>query len=355
MSQIRIAFLATPALLTACGFAGDRASPAFVEETLAVADTVVTTESALIGYATDLAVGPGGRLYLTDARLSHVLTVGPGGEDPRTIGREGSGPGEFATPWSLAVSGDGVWVFDMRHGRVLEFDAAGGYVGSYVVGEPTAMTGIAPNARGELAAATGGRDSALVAVLGADGERLRAFGEPVVPPVTMWDFTSIKDRIRRGEVPAEFRNSVRPAWAADGSVVVAFDTEREVRRYGPDGALVWARPLEDPALEAARAEFVRANTEDPDPTRLAPLRYVRDVFVAGDEVWLLLDTTTLNDGVVLVLDATDGAPRRRLVLPGLPGGNAFALDAERGRLYLAVGDEAMVVVAEVGAVSEGTE
>ncbi|HEX6939490.1 MAG TPA: hypothetical protein VF158_08760 [Longimicrobiales bacterium] len=351
---LRHTTLSPALLLAACGFAGDGGAPAFVERTLAVADTVVTTESALIGYATDLAVGPGGRLYLADSRLSHVLTVGPRGEDPRTIGREGSGPGELATPWSLAVSGDGVWVFDMRHGRVLEFDAAGAYVGSYVVGEPTAMTGIVPNARGELALATGGRDSALVAVLGADGERLRAFGEPVVPPVGMWDFPAIKERIRRGEIPAEFRNGVRPAWAADGSVVVAFDTEREVRRYRPDGALVWARPLEDPALDAARAEFVRANAEDPDPARLTPLRYVRDAFVAGDEAWLLLDTATLDDGVVLVLDATNGAPRRRLVLSGLPGGNAFALDAERGRLYVAVGDEAMVVAVEVGAVEEVT-
>ncbi len=328
--------------LVACGGAPEESVEVPVT-TLVARDTVVTTSSELIGGVLDLAVAPDGRLYLSDFQSNEILSVRPDGTDPRTIGRDGSGPGEFRMPWSIAVSADSLWVYDLRNGRVQVFHRSGAYVRQYAATLPQTGRGRTFNADGELAAATGGQDSALVAVYGSTGARKRTLGEPIVPPTMMFDFGRIREQILAGEIPDAYRNDALPVWDHDGSMFVAFYAEPEVRRYGSDGTLVWTRTLDDPVLESARAAFVRKNRENTNPARLYTLRYVVDGQAVDGDLWLLLDTETEDDGVILVLDGADGSIERRVVLSGLSGAGQLAVDPARDRLYASVPDAAMLV------------
>lgn len=87
-------------------------------------------------YPTDVAVGPdgpgGAALYVADAYNHRVQVFSPDGRHVRTIGREGSGPGEFRIPEGLDIAADGaVLVADAENGRVAVFGADGRYRGAW--------------------------------------------------------------------------------------------------------------------------------------------------------------------------------------------------------------------------------
>lgn len=65
--------------------------------------------------------------------------------------------------------------------------------------------------------------------------------------------------------------------------------------------------------------------------------------VDGD-LWLLLNTADEDDGMLLVLGASDGAVRRRITFPGLPSTGYFAVDQTRRRMYMAPRGDASVLV-----------
>jgi DNA-binding beta-propeller fold protein YncE len=98
------------------------------------------------GCTEELAIGPDGNLYVTDSVTATVSVVSPAGQVLRRWGRPGHGPGQFffvtkdpADPAdvaaSIAVGPDGkVYVSDSGNGRVQVFTPAGAFirqVGSY--------------------------------------------------------------------------------------------------------------------------------------------------------------------------------------------------------------------------------
>lgn len=87
--------------------------------------------------------------------------------------------------------------------------------------------------------------------------------------------------------------------------------------------------------------------EEQNPSHIHSLQYVTDAAVVGDDLWLLLNTTDEDSGLLLVLSADDAAVRRRLTFPGLPNTGYFAVDQSRRRLYMAPRGEASVLIFEL--------
>jgi hypothetical protein len=101
-----------------------------------------------------LALDPRGGIWVADVgenRLSYFADDGAWIEDR---GRVGSGPGEFRTPYGIAVYAGGLLVHDVDNSRIVRFALDGGADTSWVIG--TRLTGDAmsvrlyPNADGPL-------------------------------------------------------------------------------------------------------------------------------------------------------------------------------------------------------------
>lgn len=65
-----------------------------------------------------LALDEDGNVYVLDQGARNIRVFDSTGAPVRTIGREGAGPGEFATPYSLAWTGDTLAVLDPGNGRL---------------------------------------------------------------------------------------------------------------------------------------------------------------------------------------------------------------------------------------------
>jgi sugar lactone lactonase YvrE len=80
-------------------------------------------------YPTNLAIGPGGDLYVSDGYgNARVHRFAPDGRLVHSWGEPGSGPGQFHVPHGLAVNQDGtVFVADRENSRIQIFTADGVY------------------------------------------------------------------------------------------------------------------------------------------------------------------------------------------------------------------------------------
>lgn len=67
-----------------------------------------------------------GRIYVADGLSKDIRVFGSDGRHVRTLGREGSGPGEFRIISGMARSGDGrLWVMDPASSRLTVYDTTG--------------------------------------------------------------------------------------------------------------------------------------------------------------------------------------------------------------------------------------
>ncbi len=72
-------------------------------------------------YPYDLSLGPDGRLYIVEYGAGRITVITTDGEIVGRFGSTGSGQGQFATPWGLAVDTRGrIWVADTGNRRIVE-------------------------------------------------------------------------------------------------------------------------------------------------------------------------------------------------------------------------------------------
>ena len=81
------------------------------------------------GGVSSVALGTGGDVFVADGRNHEVRVFGLDGAHKRTFGREGEGPGEFISLYSLAWAGDRLLTFDPDQGRIGEWSAEGKWLG----------------------------------------------------------------------------------------------------------------------------------------------------------------------------------------------------------------------------------
>lgn len=81
-----------------------------------------------------LAVDHATRIYVADLGANTIRIFAPQGECLRSVGREGSGPGEFAMLAGIARSRHSLWAIDARAHRLTLFDSTGAVRASLSLG-----------------------------------------------------------------------------------------------------------------------------------------------------------------------------------------------------------------------------
>ena len=330
------------AAMAACGGIDRSVEPSFLA--IPSIDTVISTESAAVAHVFDLDVSPSGELWLADGQSHVLVAVHPDSGHWRTIGREGEGPGEFFGPSTVRALLDQVIVLDRGNGRVQRLATDGEFL-STAPAAPLAWRSFPYLLDdGRMLIATNGRGSRLAVELDAAGEERRSFGTPVVAPPPVANHEATKAKIREGQIPDDLRNQAMVAGTDDGDLWIALYTEAEIRRYGPEGALLWTTVLDEPEMPATRDEFLRRNTEDRNPNTYYPLAYFRGIAVTGKDLWVLIDTPSEGPAAVVQLDSL-GEKRRRVEVAGAGGATGLAVDISRRRIFLPTPHDAQVVMA----------
>ncbi len=86
----------------------------------------------LFGRISALEVDESGRIYVLESQAHELRVFDASGRHVRTVGREGSGPGEFRSPAGMAWSPEGnLWIVDPENIRISVFDTTGVFLTSY--------------------------------------------------------------------------------------------------------------------------------------------------------------------------------------------------------------------------------
>jgi hypothetical protein len=318
----------------------DRIEGVAPEHVISQADTVISVESGLIGRASDLAVGPEGRVWIADNMNHHLLILGPEGE-VEVVGRAGSGPGEFRSPIALGASGSAIEVYDYGNGRLQRLSPSGDYLRS----RPIPQTLLAPggagmDGAGRIVGTTRGREGALALIAGPAADDVAARGSARAPWPAELSLPNLRDQALEGEVPAEFRNNIVAMLGPEGRVWLLVQSDATLEHYDTDGTLLWARELATPEADAAFRRFF-GGWEGVNDWASVPLVWVaRWGALTGGELWLLMDAAGDAGSVILRLDPDTGDALGKLSLEIEGRLDRFAADSEGGLLYASQPEEA---------------
>ena len=83
-----------------------------------------------------------GRLLIADAGARSIVVVDSSGRPRPPLGRMGSGPAEYRTPYALATLGDTIAVLDPGNGRIGLFRSNGTWAGSWMAQNITGGTDV---------------------------------------------------------------------------------------------------------------------------------------------------------------------------------------------------------------------
>lgn len=262
------------------------------------------------GWVTAVALGPDGNVFVADTRNHEVRAFGLDGSHRRTFGREGEGPGEFRSLYSLAWVGDRLLTFDPHLGRLGGFTAQGDWLGQRrtvagLTGSPADIRLYPVGANEVFRFAYGpetgsywvGHDSGgdtgdTIPRLTVEPEELPGGGTPII---CQWGegFISFFEHpfgTRFVQHPGS-GGIIYAAWGYDYRIAVTEpdgDTLRVIRRTLPE------EPISDQEWAAGNVEFdeFRRETSDADCdhrgfTRPDRKSFIQQIFVAPDgSLWV---------------------------------------------------------------------
>ncbi len=200
---------------------------------LALTPALVINESGLAGTAEgalssprNIAIGPDGLVYVADSANHRIQVFDADGVFLRGWGSFGTEAGQLNEPWGLAVDDEYVYVADTWNHRVQKFTLEGELAGAFgLSGAPSAE-----DASGGLGLFFGPRDIVLIGedqllVTDTGNHRLQLMGR---------DGTFLRQVGAFGNQLGQFNEPVGLAVAPDGSIYVADTWNGRIQRLSPD-------------------------------------------------------------------------------------------------------------------------
>lgn len=136
------------------------------------------------GRVMDVALSRSGRIVVADDQNHNVVVFGPSGRYVGTMGRKGQGPGEFESPWKVAVDAqDSVFVWDASLARISVFSPDLRFRRSFAVPPQWLVNSLQFLQDGRLlVAAYGRREPGPLHLLSRSGRLERSFGPRINAP-----------------------------------------------------------------------------------------------------------------------------------------------------------------------------
>jgi hypothetical protein len=211
-----------------------------------IGDIDTEDENLAFNYPSDVAVDRDGNIFILDAGNARIQKFGPDGRFLATIGRKGQGPGEFIMPGDLDIDEDGnLVVSDSAQSRIHVIIGEGRDVRALIMKDERLYGVRALPAGGYAARAStyplpggagkggppGPDDMRLFRRLDPDGGTAASFGR----------LTDFGDGMTNAT-----GNACSFDLDADGALLVSFNAQNRIEKYGPDGTLLWRadRPLD---------------------------------------------------------------------------------------------------------------
>jgi hypothetical protein len=340
---------------------GEEKSQATFDLQLPKPEILMVGDSVGLGAYFDLSLDSKGSIWVVDAMNNRLLHLAQDGKLIRTIGRAGDGPGEFRGPNEVAANDTIVRVYDMFPPTIQDYRPNGTHLADHLL--PAGVMGIggigasALSVDGSVVVPKGGFDSALATLQTVTSSASTRLGPVVVPPIRLASgmaFEELSDAIKaeakNRRVAQHVRNMITAAIGDRGTVWLLVQSEREVRKYAPEGTLLWRRTLQVPEADSALDHFFRTTVEL-EPKKIAGWPTTMDAAQEiGETVWILIHGEAEHPSVFYVLDSDSGRVRGRLSVKTSAPARGFKVDPVRRRLYLVIPDEASIYTVDLDSV-----
>ncbi len=260
----------------------------------------------------DITVSKEGDIYVLDSNDNNIKIFDRGGAFIKSIGREGSGPGEWKRPWILGFVGDRIYVVDANNRRIQIMKKDGNYERGYKV--PVDLgKGMAFDAYGNLYLSTQGmRSPHLISVYDREGNLIKEFGELEGKTFEFYDFTLIKEQIKKGKIPDPLKNDLVLIVDQNGGLIAVHNSLNKLKKFSDNGTLLFESEIESEEYRHIYSEFIEKNKElEKSPNMFYPLRYVNDLALDREGILYILLNEPSRMAVLLFAD--DGTFKGKLV------------------------------------------
>lgn len=246
-------------------------------------------------------------VYVLDEGNYRVHRIDLDGNLLASMGSEGEGPGEFASPVAIqAAEGGGVWVLDSQHQRVTRFGPDGALVETANPGQAMGFT-LSPFGEGVLVPAMGapplldpdGHPETLLTFFSAAGTWQLA-GPPLVPPVL-----SKADFFER---MAGWK--LAPVSAGEVAILLSSSEPRGWRAFVDAAAERVDSLVELPIPGDLRRRIAEIEVEPG-----AGFRPFSRIEMVGDRLWIV--SVGMVDPVAFTIPLAEGEPSIRVLAEGL--------------------------------------
>lgn len=303
-----IRFMGTGALaaLLSAGCAGERVQAAGAtgepELSYSVRDTLNSRTGYAIGRPLWISQDVAARYVVADESDKALKLFDPAGMEAASVGRPGSGPGEFAALMGGGALGDSLYAYDFNGTRLTVFSPVGTYVRSFTVAQPgSPMPGAVRVVDDSLVLVVGFPIGAhtrdLIRLLRRDGSSRSSF-------FNQRGYFSPED-------PALIQSSVVHADGANGVVFAGMMGHDSIFAFSYDGRRLGAGPLlagDDQPVQTFRsilhANGGRRTRPDGTPTMQGQLALV--AMTALDDRHAVAQLMPLDYGPDGQIDRTEG-------------------------------------------------
>jgi hypothetical protein len=321
-----------------------------------------------LGQVRSIAVDRQGNIFVTQPQSYEVCVFSPAGRYVRTMGKEGSGPGELRYVGQIGFRGDTLWVSDLVQSRITMFSPTGSVENTFTITGPM-VEGLSIGPTRPIAMASDGSVVGEVVVqegsqilttplvrMDRSGELINTFGAQQRTP--RWDIREEKDGRSTGVITSSpVRDGGLWRLAPDnGGVVMVHrpaptsgaQSSFRVQRFSADGTAVLDvsipyTPREIPAgtrdsLSVSLGDGVPKSVNDEYVRRIRSIRYdvpVTSALVGRDgTIWLRREALGLRNVQWLILD-----PQGRQIGQITTPVGLTILEAERGQVWGVITDE----------------